>query len=97
MPTYVYEVISEDGEPGERFEVVQKMTDDPLTVHPESGLAVRRVFLPFQIAGPTSSVKTDRALADDGKLERMGFTNYVKSDEGKYEKVVGKGPDLLNR
>ncbi len=55
------------------------------------------MFLPFHVAGPTSSVKTDRALADDGKLERMGFTKYVKSDEGKYEKVVGKGPDLLNR
>ena len=26
MPTYVYEVIDKEGEPGERFELVQKMT-----------------------------------------------------------------------
>ena len=42
MPTYVYEVIEEDGQSGERFEVVQRMTDDPLTEHPETGQPVRR-------------------------------------------------------
>jgi len=97
MPTYVYEVINECGEAGERFEVVQKMTDEPLTVHPETGQPVRRVFLPFQIAGPRAPWKADRAVADDRKLERLGFTKYVKSDDGRYEKVVGKGPDLLKQ
>jgi predicted nucleic acid-binding Zn ribbon protein len=97
MPTYVYEVISKGDEPGERFEVVQKMTDDPLTKHPETGEPVRRVFLPFQIAGPGSPMKTDRAMADDNKLERLGFTKYVKSGDGQYEKVVGKGPESLNK
>ena len=38
-------------------------------------------------------MNTDRALADDKKLERMGFTKYVKTDHG-YEKTVGSGPDL---
>ena len=97
MPTYVYEVIGAGGQPGERFEVVQRMTDDPLTVHPETGQPVRRVFLPFGIAGPTSPMKTERALADDRKLERLGFTKYVKSSDGQYERVVGKGPDQLQR
>ena len=97
MPTYVYEVIQKDGKPGERFEVVQKMTDDPLLVHPETGEPVRRVFVPFGIAGPGSPMKSDRALADDRKLERLGFTKYVKSSEGTYEKVVGHGPDMLNK
>ena len=27
MPTYIYEVVTEDGQPGERFELIQKMTD----------------------------------------------------------------------
>ena len=31
MPTYVYEVINDDGSAGETFEVFQKMTDAPLT------------------------------------------------------------------
>ncbi|MFV1967007.1 MAG: FmdB family transcriptional regulator [Pirellulaceae bacterium] len=97
MPTYVYEVINEKGDPGERFEVVQKMTDEPLAKHPETGQPVRRVFMPFCIPGQASEMKADRALADDGKLEKMGFTKYVKSDDGRYEKTIGKGPDLLQR
>ena len=54
MPTYVYEVLDEAGQPVERFEVVQKMADEPLTVHPETGQPVRRVFVPFHVAGKGS-------------------------------------------
>ena len=96
MPTYVYEVINQDGEPGERFELVQRMTDPPLSVHPETGQRVRRVFLPTRIAGKMSPMRTDRALADDKKLERMGFTKYVKTEHG-YEKTLGSGPDLTRQ
>lgn len=96
MPTYVYEVINEDGAAGERFEVVQKMTDPPLTQHPQTGQRVRRVFLPPRIAGVTSPMRTERALADDKKLERLGFTKYVNTGEG-YEKVLGSGPDLAKK
>ena len=97
MPTYVYEVIGDSGEPGERFEIVQAMADEPLTQHPETGQPVRRVFLPPAIAGKFSPMKTDAALKDDKKLERMGFTKYVKAGDGKYEKVVGKGPDSIQK
>jgi len=97
MPTYVYEVITDSGEPGERFEVVQQMSDSPLTEHPETGAPVRRVILPARIAGKHSPMKTDRALNDDKKLERLGFSKYVKSDSGGYEKSVGHGPDLLKK
>ena len=34
MPTYVYEVIEENGTAGERFEVDQPMSADPLTDSP---------------------------------------------------------------
>jgi hypothetical protein len=97
MPTYVYEVIDESGKPGQRFEVVQAMSDEPLTAHPETGQPVRRVFLPFHVRGKKGVPNPDRALADDRKLERMGFTKYVKSGDGKYDKVIGQGPDLLHR
>ena len=96
MPTYVYEVMDEDGVAGERFEVVQKMTDPPLTQHPQTGQKVRRVFLPTRIAGSTSPMQMERALADDKKLERLGFTKYVNTGEG-YEKVLGSGPDLAKK
>ena len=98
MPTYVYEVLDEQGAPtGERFEVVQAMAEDPLTAHPETGTAVRRVFVPFRIAGKMSPMHTDKALKDDRKLEKLGFTKYVKASDGKYEKVVGKGPNMIKK
>jgi predicted nucleic acid-binding Zn ribbon protein len=98
MPTYVYETLDSQGAPvGERFEVVQSMADEPLTRHPETGVPVRRVFVPFRIAGKNSPMHTDKALKDDRKLEQLGFTKYVKASDGKYEKVVGKGPDLLQK
>jgi len=91
MPTYVYEVVKKDGSGGERFELVQPMSDDPIQTHPETKQPVRRVIQPFQITGAASLMKADRALADDNKLERLGFTKYVKTDDGKYDRVVGKG------
>lgn len=97
MPTYVYEVLKAGKPTGERFEVVQAMADDPLEKHPETGQTVRRVFVPFRIAGKMSPMQTDKALKDDGKLEKMGFTKYVKASDGKYEKVIGKGPDMIKK
>ena len=45
MATYTYETIpqSPDEEPV-RFEFRQSMLDDPLEVHPETGVPVRRVI-----------------------------------------------------
>jgi predicted nucleic acid-binding Zn ribbon protein len=44
MPTYVYEVISQDhGAEVRRFEMFQRITDAPLTVDPGSGQPVVRV------------------------------------------------------
>ena len=98
MPTYVYEVLDKKGEPtGERFEVVQSMADEPLVKHPETRQKVRRVFVPFRIAGKMAPMHTDKALADDRKLEKLGFTKYVKASDGKYEKVIGKGPDQIKK
>ena len=45
MPTYVYETIPEkDDQQPTQFEVVQKMTDDALTQHPDTGEPVRRII-----------------------------------------------------
>ncbi len=96
MPIYVYEEILEDGTPGEVFEVLQRMVDEAMLTHPKSGRPVRRVLqppsIPFKSGGP--SAKTS---LDDGKLARLGFTKYQKASDGRYEKAVGTGPDLLKR
>jgi hypothetical protein len=42
-------------------------------------------------------MKTDRAATDDRKLEKLGFTKYVKSSDGTYDKVVGKGPKQIQK
>lgn len=65
MPTYTYEVISEDrnSEP-RRFEIVQRMTDEPLKTDPESGLPVRRVIsagVGIKLRGLKRSTVVDKA------------------------------------
>lgn len=45
MPTYLYETIpATPDEAIDRFEVRQSFSEAPLTIHPDSGAAVRRVI-----------------------------------------------------
>jgi len=45
MPTYIYETIPTDAdEQPRRFDVVQKMNDEPLSTDPGSGLPVRKII-----------------------------------------------------
>lgn len=45
MATYVYETIPQKkGEKIRTYEIQQKMSDDSLTVHPETGEKIRRVI-----------------------------------------------------
>jgi predicted nucleic acid-binding Zn ribbon protein len=97
MPIYVYEVITGDDSEGEQFEIFQHMADAPLTKHPETGKPVRRVFLPPAIGGKWSESAMGKSVADDKKLDKMGFTKYVKAGDGFYEKRAGKGPDVISR
>jgi hypothetical protein len=96
MPTYVYEVLTNDGSPGERFEVDQPMSEPPLNVHPESGAPVRRIITPPNIAGKYTEATANKSTSDKN-LERLGFTKYIKSGEGTYEKTVGTGPNIIKR
>jgi hypothetical protein len=43
MPTYIYEFTPPQGGEPERFEVTQRMTDAPLTSHPQTGVPLRRI------------------------------------------------------
>ncbi|SMB96033.1 FmdB family zinc ribbon protein [Deinococcus hopiensis] len=40
MPTYVYKNL----QTGETYEIKQSMRDEPLTQHPETGAAIKRVL-----------------------------------------------------
>jgi predicted nucleic acid-binding Zn ribbon protein len=97
MPLYVYEVVTADDSPGEQFEVFQSMAEEPLTKHPQTGQPVRRVLCAPAIGGQWSDSAMKRSVSDDKKLDKMGFTKYVKAGDGRYEKRAGKGPDVINR
>jgi predicted nucleic acid-binding Zn ribbon protein len=58
MPIYVYETIPERAEtPVQRFEIWQRMTDEPLKFHPETGEPVRRIII-GGIGAPESIIDT---------------------------------------
>lgn len=97
MPLYVYEVITADDSPGQQFEIFQSMADPALTKHPETGEPIRRVFCAPAIGGQWSDSAMAKNVGDDKKLDRLGFTKYVKAGDGFYEKRAGKGPDVISR
>ena len=97
MPTYVYEIIRPDGEPGAQFEVDQPIKDPPLRKHPETGEPVQRIIQPVFMGGTWTESSMSRRMKDDKKLDRLGLTKYVKAGDGMYEKRSGKGPDLISR
>jgi hypothetical protein len=97
MPIYVYEFIREDGQPGEQFELVQSIKDPPLTQHPETGEPIQRVIQAPYIGGKWSDGAMHRSVSDNKKLDRLGFTKYVRAGDGVFEKRAGKGPDVISR
>lgn len=90
MPMYTYQVILEDGSPGETFEVVRGMNDPPLERHPETGEKVTRVFQPVHVAGMSNAVH-DKTRLSDKNLEKQGFTAYRRNGKGHYERTAGSG------
>lgn len=98
MPIYVYEEILASGAAGRRFEIQQSMRDEPLSHHPQSGLPVRRVFLPPNIASRYTPGQT-RSRLDNRNVEKAGFTKYERDKlTGTYHRVAGSGgPPTIRR
>jgi len=96
MPLYVYEIVMPDGSAGGEFEVLQSMSEPELTVHPETGEMVRRVFgTPNAPRAWTDS--QGKSKISDSNLAAKGFTKYVKSGDGTYEKTAGSGPKKIKK
>jgi len=95
MPIYVYAIIQADGSEGETFEWLQGINDTPLTVHPETGVPVRRLITAANLGGSWTDMKATSKLSNKNLAEK-GFTKYVKAGDGKYEKAAGKGPDVIS-
>ncbi len=95
MPMYVYAVVEEDGSNGEVFEMLQAMRDEPLTVHPATGQPVRRLFGVPNVPRKWTDSQA-RSSMSPSNLERLGFTQYKKAGDGKYEKTAGRGPNVIS-
>lgn len=89
MPTYVYQVINDDGTDGEVFEVVQRMSEPALTKHPETGKPVHRI-------PQAPAVNTEGSKLSNKNLDRLGFTKYERAGDGYYEKKSGEGPNAIS-
>ena len=97
MPTYVYEILDKRGKPtGRTFETVQPIKAAALTKHPETGEPVRRVFGAPNAPRAWTDAQA-KASTSDASLARHGFTKYVKTDQGTYEKTTGTGPKKIKR
>lgn len=90
MPLYEYEYINEDGSGGEVFEWMQRMSDPPLTMHPENGRLCRRI-----IGTPNTVTRFGEGNLSNDRLGKLGFTKYEKAGGGYYEKKAGSGPDVI--
>ena len=92
MPLYEYAHISSEAtECPERFEVLQSMQAEPLTVCPDCGRPCERVF------SAPAAPQSKGGILSKGNLEAKGFTQYKKAGDGVYEKTAGKGPDVIHR
>src|SRR5262245_28121943 len=96
MPLYLYEVVLPDGTGGEQFEEFQKMADAALPEHPETCEPVRRVFTEPNAPRAWTDAHAKAALTDKN-LGAKGFTKYVKTGNGTYEKTAGEGPKKIKR
>jgi predicted nucleic acid-binding Zn ribbon protein len=92
MPTYLYCEVLDDGSDGETIEVVQSIHEPALTVHPETGRKLRRIYCAPNLATRYTTQAQKSNLSNE-RLEKLGFTKYEKDKlTGTYNKVAGKDP-----
>ncbi|HOA74377.1 MAG TPA: zinc ribbon domain-containing protein [Phycisphaerae bacterium] len=87
MPVYEYQSKDPEGKSCYRcrdaFDVMQSMSDPPLTVCPECGNPVERLIsLPN-----VSTAQSVRSMLSDKNLKAKGFTKLVNEGDGKFRKI----------
>jgi putative FmdB family regulatory protein len=92
MPIYEYAPLGEahclhcaDG-----FDILQRLSDVPLTACPECGAPVAR-----RLSAPNATIG-GKHLLKESHAEKHGFTQYRRIGKGIYEKTAGKGPKHIS-
>jgi putative FmdB family regulatory protein len=75
---------------GGQFEVYQKITEDSLKHCPDCKKPVQRLISPVAVA-------SGRFSTSNARVKELGMTKYVKAGDGAYEKVAGKGPQIIRK
>jgi predicted nucleic acid-binding Zn ribbon protein len=89
MPTYTYQVITDDGSEGEIFEVHQSMRDDALTHHPTTGAPVHRIIVSPPALG--GAWKEGGNVLSQQNLENHGFSRFERTGDDSWAQTAGKG------
>lgn len=98
MPIYEYEHDARSqSECPARFEVLQRLEDQPLVECPTCGLSCHRIVSSFATGRSTKAGSSNKADLSPKNLERLGFTQYRRSGGGRYEKTCGEGPSVIKR
>lgn len=87
MPIYVYEIVKPDDTGGEQFEVLQRMSEAALKVHPQSGLPVRRVIQCPRAASPSiwNGFESEALACDPSQVAEMNERNKNNGVGARYD------------
>ncbi len=90
MPIYEYQAVGQDScdHCKNAFDVMQKLSEEPLKFCPECHNPVRRKISRPNLAKPAPSLSREN-------IEKHGLTQFKKVEKGVYEKTAGKGPDYI--
>jgi putative FmdB family regulatory protein len=90
MPTYSYHCDTGDHD----FDIVQRFSDDALTVCPECGGSVRRVIQPVGVVFKGSGwyINDSRKSSGDGDSPRSGSKSTEKKSDSGSEKSEKSSP-----
>ena len=92
MPFYTYQCTSEEccDYCCNGFDMLQRMSADPVERCPECGHTVKKVISAPNVVSGKAHLTTDKAA------QKGGFTKYKRAGKGVYEKVAGKGPKYIS-
>ncbi len=96
MPIYVYQEILPDGSLGEEYEIMQKLSDEPLQVHPKTGQPIKKIIKAPGLTLKHSSQAKKKLLSNEN-IAAKGFTKYERAGDGEYIKTAGDGPSYISR
>lgn len=90
MPIYEYQAVDQDAcdHCKNAFDIMQKLSEEPIKLCPECHNPVRRKISRPNLAKPAPSLSREN-------IEKHGLTQFKKVEKGVYEKTAGKGPDYI--